>query len=239
MKKLNLKNAKEVKEKVEEVKKKRKPAKAEKVKEVKKETKKQKEKRKKFRRFLLKLFAIEYMTFGMFLLWAFGQNLVQTNEKLTVQLNEQHVIMKNLAEQITELRVKPAAIKTIEVVEEKEMAYNLTSAERELLAQLLYHEARGESLECQKAVASVILNRVDSKIWGDSLTDVIYAKNQFEPVVKGLLPNTKPLQKQYEAIDYVLENGSTIPEDVLYFRADHYFEWATDFMNMDNTYFSF
>lgn len=236
---MNLKNAKEVKEKVEEVKKKRKPAKAEKVKEVKKETKKQKEKKKKFRRFLLKLFAIEYMTFGMFLLWAFGTTLIQTNEKLTVQLNEQHVIMKNLAEQITELRVKPATIKTIEVVEENEMAYNLTSAERELLAQLLYHEARGESLECQKAVASVILNRVDSKIWGDSLTDVIYAKNQFEPVVKGLLPNTKPLEKQYQAIDYVLENGATVPEEVLYFRADHYFEWATDFMSMDNTYFSF
>lgn len=239
MKKLNLKNAKEVKEKVEEIKKKRKPVKAEKVKkvkEVKKETKKEKEKRKKFRRFLLKLFAIEYMTFGMFLLWAFGQNLVQTNEKLTVQLNEQHVIMKNLAEQVTELRVKPASIKTIEVVEP---AYNLTLAERELLAQLLYHEARGESLECQKAVASVVLNRLDSGIWGDTLKDVIYAKNQFEPVAKGLIPNTKPLQKQYEAIDYVLENGATVPEEVLYFRADHYFEWATDFMNMDNTYFSF
>ena len=236
MKKLNLKNAKEVKEKVEEVKKKRKPAKTEKVK---KETKKQKEKKKKFRKFLFKVFALESVTLGAFLLWAFGTTLIQTNEKLTVQLSEQQIIMKNLAEQVTELRIKPAAIKTIEVVEEKEMAYNLTSAERELLAQLLYHEARGESLECQKAVVSVILNRVESGIWGDTLAEVIYAKNQFEPVVKGLLPNTKPLQKQYEAIDYVLENGATVPEEVLYFRADHYFEWATDFMNMDNTYFSF
>lgn len=119
---MNLKNAKEVKEKVEEVKKKRKPVKAEKVKkvkEVKKETKKEKEKRKKFRKFLFKVFALEYMTFGLFLLWAFGVNLVQTNDDLRVQLNEQHVIMKNLTEQVTELRVKPTAIKTIEVVEER------------------------------------------------------------------------------------------------------------------------
>jgi hypothetical protein len=121
---------------------------------------------------------------------------------------------------------------------DKQQAYNLTNEERELLAKLLYHEARGESIECQKAVVSVVLNRVDSGIWGNTLSEVIYAKNQFEPVGKGLLPNTKPLQNQYEAIDYVIENGATIPSNVLYFRADHYFEWGTDYMNIDNTYFS-
>lgn len=236
---INLKNAKEVKRKVEETISKRKPVKAEKKevqKIVKKETKKDKEKKKRFRKFLFRAFAFEYITVGAILLWAFGTTLVQTNEKLTAQIDEQHVIMKNLAEQVTELRAKPMAVKTIEVVEP---AYNLTLAERELLAQLLYHEARGESLECQKAVVSVILNRVDSGKWGNTLNDVIYAKNQFEPVVRGLLPNTKPLQAQYEAIDYVIENGATVPSNVLYFRAGHYFEWATDFMNMDNTYFSF
>lgn len=121
---------------------------------------------------------------------------------------------------------------------DKQQAYNLTNEDRELLAKLLYHEARGESIECQKAVASVVLNRVDSGMWGNTLKEVIYAKNQFEPVGKGLLPNTKPLQNQYEAIDYVIENGATIPSNVLYFRADHYFEWGTDYMNIDNTYFS-
>lgn len=118
---MNLKNAKEVKEKVEEIKKKRKPVKAEKIvkKETKKLTKKEQERRKKFRKFLFKVFAVEYITAGAILLWAFGIHLTQTNDELRAQLNEQHVIMKNLAEQVTELRVKPAAIKTIEVVEER------------------------------------------------------------------------------------------------------------------------
>ena len=265
MKKVNLKDAKAFKKQVEEIKKKRVQSgevkeskkatksteKSTKIKKnvqkknknapknkktVQKVTKRPKEKKKKFRKFLFRLLAVEYITAGAILLWAFGTALVQTNEKLVAQIDEQQVIMKNLADQVTELRTKPATIKTIA---EKQPAYNLTISERELLAQLLYHEARGESLECQKAVVSVVLNRLDSGIWGDTLKKVIYAKNQFEPVAKGLLPNTKPLQKQYEAIDYVLENGSTIPEDVLYFRADHYFEWGTAYMNIDNTYFSF
>ena len=184
---------------------------------------------------LIGLWILEVLVCGVIVITSWCLNTIEAYIGVFDVVHEQQQLIEDLVNEVTEIRVQPQAVKTVE----KKMAYDLTSAERELLAQLLYHEARGESLECQKAVASVILNRVDSKIWGDSLTDVIYAKNQFEPVVKGLLPNTKPLQKQYEAIDYVLENGATVPEEVLYFRADHYFEWATDFMNMDNTYFSF
>ena len=237
---MNLKNAKEVKEKVEEVKSKRMPAKAEvkKVKNVKKTKKVKKTSVLTTIKRWLKLFALwilECLVCGTIVVMFWCLNTMEGYTQLFDVVQEQQDLIEDLVNEVTEIRVQPEAVKTVE----KKMAYNLTAGERELLAQLLYHEARGESLECQKAVASVILNRVDSKIWGDSLTDVIYAKNQFEPVVKGLLPNTKPLQKQYEAIDYVLENGATVPEEVLYFRADHYFEWATDFMNMDNTYFSF
>lgn len=184
---------------------------------------------------LIGLWILEVLVCGVIVITSWCLNTIEAYIQVFDVVHEQQQLIEDLVDEVTEIRIQPQAVKTVE----KKMAYNLTSAERELLAQLLYHEARGESLECQKAVVSVILNRVDSKIWGDSLTDVIYAKNQFEPVVKGLLPNTKPLQKQYEAIDYVLENGATVPEEVLYFRADHYFEWATDFMNMDNTYFSF
>ena len=71
------------------------------------------------------------------------------------------------------------------------------------------------------------------------MKEVIYAQNQFEPVLKGLLPNTKPLQAQYDAIDYVLETGTTLPSWVQYFRASYHFGWQdyTQYKAIDNTYF--
>lgn len=250
----NLKNAKEVKGKVDEIIKKRtkctknedNPPKKSGVskKMTKKEQKeqeerirKEQEKKKKIKRFLIRLLVWEYITASIILLVAFNYKNMKSLQHLENVNKQQQLTISTL---VNMLNARNEDIKIEDTkIEEKKLAYNLTTEERELLAQLLYHEARGESLECQKAVVSVVLNRMKSGIWGDTLKEVIYAKNQFEPVSRGLLPNTKPLKKQYEAIDYVLENGTTIPEDVLYFRANHYFEWGTAYMNMDNTYFSF
>ncbi len=47
-----------------------------------------------------------------------------------------------------------------------------------LLAAIVYAESGGESYEGQLAVANVVLNRLNNG-WGGSLSDVIYAENQF------------------------------------------------------------
>ncbi|SDW69317.1 cell wall hydrolase [Roseicitreum antarcticum] len=46
--------------------------------------------------------------------------------------------------------------------------------EAQCLATALYHEARGESVEGQFAVAEVILNRVDSDTFPNSICNVVY-----------------------------------------------------------------
>ena len=43
----------------------------------------------------------------------------------------------------------------------------------------IYHEARGESIEGQYAIAHVTLNRVASTKWPDSICDVVYQPYQF------------------------------------------------------------
>ena len=53
------------------------------------------------------------------------------------------------------------------------------SKQAKCLADNLYHEARGESLAGIKAVASVVLNRVASKRWPNSICKVVYQKKQF------------------------------------------------------------
>lgn len=51
-----------------------------------------------------------------------------------------------------------------------------------LLANLIYCEARGESYEGKLAVASVVVNRILSSKFPNTMTGVIYQKNQFAPV---------------------------------------------------------
>ena len=53
------------------------------------------------------------------------------------------------------------------------------SPQAKCLADNLHHEARGESLAGIRAVASVVLNRVASKRWPDSICKVVYQRKQF------------------------------------------------------------
>lgn len=52
----------------------------------------------------------------------------------------------------------------------------------ELLARLVYAESRGEPYEGQVAIAAVVLNRVASSEFPNSVREVIFAPNAFSPV---------------------------------------------------------
>lgn len=111
----------------------------------------------------------------------------------------------------------------VEVVKDSTYAYNITSTEREMLARLVYLEANTESLECQMAIVSVVINRWKDGMWGDTLEDVVYYPHQFTPA--NLINKTTPTELNYTAVDLVLQNGCTMPPYVMYFRADHHFKW--------------
>ncbi|WP_439098772.1 cell wall hydrolase [Bacillus weihaiensis] len=67
----------------------------------------------------------------------------------------------------------------------------LTSYEMDLLARLVHSEAKGEPYAGKVAVASVVLNRVDSSLFPNTVKDVIYQKDQgyfaFSPVQNGTI----------------------------------------------------
>ena len=127
----------------------------------------------------------------------------------------------------------------IEVAKEPTYTYNITSTEREMLARLVYREANIENLECQKAVISVVINRWQSGKWGNTLGEVVYAPYQFTP--SGLLYKTTPNETNYKAVDYVIQNGCTLPSYVMYFRADKHFNWDgyKPYTQIDKTYFGY
>lgn len=91
----------------------------------------------------------------------------------------------------------------------------LTEEERYLLASVIWVEAQGESAEGQQAVAEVILNRLGSGQYQDTLKGVIYAEGQFRSTA--YLDTAEPTQAQYEAIDNALYGPYVLPEDVYFF----------------------
>lgn len=85
---------------------------------------------------------------------------------------------------------------------------SLSSSDRDLLARLVRAEAGGESYEGMVAVASVVLNRVFSSKFPDTIQGVIYARNQFSPVANGSI-NKPASDVHYKAVDDALRRDNT------------------------------
>jgi len=78
------------------------------------------------------------------------------------------------------------------------------SSDQYLLARLVYAEARGESYKGKVAVAAVVLNRVRSASFPNTISGVIYQKNAFESVSNGsinLTPDSDSLRAAREAMN--------------------------------------
>lgn len=94
-------------------------------------------------------------------------------------------------------------------------AVSLSEDELYLLAAVVHMEAGSEPYEGKLAVASVVINRLKSGLWGNSLSSVIYAPNQFPGAASGLLarymnegPNSGSRQAAAEAAAGVNNIGS-------------------------------
>lgn len=84
-----------------------------------------------------------------------------------------------------------------------------------VLSHIISAEASGESDECQLAVGSVVLNRVKSKHFPDTIYDVVFEPGQYSPTWEGTYYNT-PTQRAINNAKYLLENGSQLPNNVLF-----------------------
>lgn len=109
--------------------------------------------------------------------------------------------------------------------------------EIDLLERVVAAEARGESVDCQEAVATTILNRWQDGEFGDSLTAVMTADGQFADPYEGEISIATHLAVK-NALIYYNTYCMCIPYQVLYFRADHYHTFVKPYCCIDNVYFS-
>lgn len=80
---------------------------------------------------------------------------------------------------------------------------SLSKSEFDLLARLVYSEARGESYQGQVAVAAVALNRIDSDKFPNDLRSVIFQPYAFTAVDDGQFWLTPNATSYYAALDAV------------------------------------
>lgn len=86
---------------------------------------------------------------------------------------------------LTEISCKAAT--TTKATTNEESERNYTDEELRYMTTIIYCEARGESYAGKKAVGIVVMNRVRSKEFPDTVKDVIYQRGQFSPVRNGSL----------------------------------------------------
>lgn len=98
-----------------------------------------------------------------------------------------------------------------------EMRYDLSLSweDMQLLAKVIWVEARGECNDGQQAVAEVILNRLQSDDFPDTMRGVVFAENQFRSAQ--FLDEAEPYQLQYQMIARAMFGPYVLPEDVYYF----------------------
>ncbi|HHV65970.1 MAG TPA: spore cortex-lytic enzyme [Peptococcaceae bacterium] len=78
------------------------------------------------------------------------------------------------------------------------------SSDIDLLARLVSAEAKGEPYRGQVAVAAVVLNRIKSSQFPNTIPDVIYQPGAFSPVANGEIwknPVSSAIQATYEALN--------------------------------------
>ena len=98
---------------------------------------------------------------------------------------------------------------------------SFAEGDRYLLANLIYCEAGAEPYSGQVAVGSVVMNRVLSSVYPDTVTGVIYQSGQFSPVASGrlalALAEGRATGSCYQAADEVM-GGTTNVGNCVYFR---------------------
>ncbi len=98
---------------------------------------------------------------------------------------------------------------------------SFAEGDRYLLANLIYCEAGNQPYEGQVAVGAVVMNRVMSSVFPDTVVGVIYQNKQFSPVASGrlalALAENRATDACYRAADAAM-GGATTVGNCLFFR---------------------
>lgn len=99
------------------------------------------------------------------------------------------------------------------------MSCDWDAKDSELLVRIAMAEAGDQDVEGKALVMMVILNRMLSDKFPDTIEDVIMQKNQFTPVSSGRFYEVEPDDECYEALDLIMVHKWDESQGALYFES--------------------
>lgn len=115
-------------------------------------------------------------------------------------------------------------------------AEELSANDISLIAKLISAEAENQPFEGKKLVASVILNRLDSEIFPNTVEEIIFQNDQFSVIKNGAWERAIPIEEDFECVQQELKKRSN--KEILYFTAGGYGEYGTPSLKLADHYFS-
>ncbi len=113
----------------------------------------------------------------------------------------------------------------LEMPEHHSEAIQLCEEDYSILLRIVEAEAGGEDEDGKLLVANVVLNRVNSEKFPDSVSEVVLQESkgvtQFSPVATGSIWKVKVSEETYEAVERALA-GEDISQGALYFASRKY-----------------
>lgn len=143
----------------------------------------------------------------------------QEAKQLTEELSNKSEMIEGLQQQINQLEAENKSLEGVQQTIISNVGYIPNEYERKLLERLVECEAGGESMQGKIAVVNVVLNRIKSDDFPNSISKVIYQKNQFEPVVTGIIDSKTPSQDSIEAVKRAFLGERVVDLDIVNFWA--------------------
>lgn len=122
------------------------------------------------------------------------------------------------------------------IINTKDASDDISQKDIELIALVTMAEAEGESEYGKRLVIDTILNRMDSDIWPDTASEVIYQPSQFSSMWNGRVDRC---YVSSDICDLVIDEiNDRTNYDVVFFTAGAYGKYGTPMFQVGNHYFA-
>lgn len=133
------------------------------------------------------------------------------------EMNGQKLAALAMAE-VKERDVELMTSATDHIVNYHGRRFAITDDEYQVLLKIVEAEAPDEDIKGKLLVANVVLNRMEIGFGGDTISEVVFAEGQFEPVSNGRIFKVTPSEETIEAVERAL-HGEDESQGALYFMA--------------------
>ena len=159
--------------------------------------------------------------------------LDERTDEAELRLDDHMTTMVKIKKEIDELKKPTPTPKAAQRTTSHKVSVRLSENDIQMIAKLVYEEAGAQSYKCQKAIASVVINRMVR--YKKTARQVVYEPGVFSVDISG----TRASSESIKAVRDVVKNGTTLPKNVLAFRNQHYHRnFGKPYCCIEGVYFS-